>query len=125
MTDFSNSWNSSKDPGKQRKFRTNAPLHIKGKFLGAHLSDELAKKYGKRAARVRKGDKVKIMIGQFKGKLGKVEKVDSKKGKVYVEGAEIQKKDGTKTKYPITASNVMIIELSLDDKNRQEILKRK
>ena len=122
---FSTTWKSSSKPKKQRKYRTNAPLHIKGKFLHAHLSSQLSKKHGKRTIRVRKGDRVKVMKGQFKEKTGKVEIVDMKKAKVTIAGIEIQKKDGTKTKYPISSSNIMITELSLSDKKRQEILKRK
>ena len=72
-TKFSGSWVKSKQPRKQRKYRYNAPLHIRQKFVGAHLSRELRKKYGKRSASLRKGDNVKIMRGQFRNKSGKVE----------------------------------------------------
>ena len=122
---FSTSWNSSKKPKKQRKYLYNAPLHTGSKFLAAHLSDELAKKYGKRSLRARKGDKVKIMKGQFKDKSGKIERVDTKSRKIFIAGIEYQKKDGTKVKFPIYVSNLMITELDLSDKKRQESLKRK
>lgn len=122
---FSTNWKSSSKPKKQRKYRFNSPLHIKGKFLHVHLSEQLSKKYSKRTIRVRKGDRVKIMKGQFKEKSGKIEEVHTKKSKVYIVGVEIHKKDGTKTKYPISPSNIMITELNLNDKKRQEILKRK
>ena len=125
MTSFSTSFKESRKPSKQRKYRSNAPLHIRGKFLNAHLSDELSKKFGKRSARVRKGDTVKIMKGQFEGKTGKVEAVDTKKSKLYVAGVGFQKKEGTKIRYPVPVSSVMISELNLDDKQRQEILKRR
>lgn len=125
MSSFSKTWKSSVKPKKQRKYLAKAPKHIKSKMLMAHLSDELCKKYGKRSARVKKGDRVKIMKGMFSEKTGKVERVNVVKSKVYVEGAEIQKKEGAKVKYPIPASNVMIVELDLTDKKRQEILKRK
>jgi large subunit ribosomal protein L24 len=122
---FSKSWKSSVKPKKQRKYLAMAPKHIKSKMLMAHLSDELIKKYGKRSARVKKGDRVKIMKGQFSEKTGKVERVNINKRKVYVEGAEIQKKEGAKVKYAISASNIMIVELDTNDKKRQELLKRK
>ncbi|MEM3373837.1 MAG: 50S ribosomal protein L24 [Candidatus Woesearchaeota archaeon] len=118
MSNFSTSWKSSKKPKKQRKFLLNAPLHVRSKFLRAHLSDELIKKIGKKTLRVRKEDKVKVMKGQFKGIVGKVERVDTKKSKVYITGVEIQKKDGTKVKYPIHVSNIMITELYTSDKQR-------
>ena len=124
-TKFSSSWKSSIQPRKQRKYRYNAPLHIKQKFVNAHLSKELRKKHNKRNMGLRKGDKVKVMRGQFKKKEGKVEQVNLKKTLVYVEGIEITKKDGTKTRYPIHPSNLMVTELNMDDKMRQKSLERK
>jgi large subunit ribosomal protein L24 len=122
---FNTNWKSSTKPKKQVKYRFNAPAHIKGKMLRAHLSSELVKKYDKRTARVRKDDKVKIMTGQFKNKTGKVEVVDTKNFKVIIQGIGIQKTEGTKIRYPIAISNVMITELTLSDKKREVILKRK
>ena len=125
MKKWSKSWKSSKNPKKQRKYIFNAPLHIKHKFLAANLSDELRKKYNKRNIPVRKGDKVKILRGQFKSIIGKIEKVFLKKTKVYVENAQLQKKDGSKAYYPIHPSNLMITELNLEDKERKKALDRK
>ncbi|MBI2673347.1 50S ribosomal protein L24 [Candidatus Woesearchaeota archaeon] len=122
---WSSKWKSSKKPNKQRKYRLNAPLHIKHKFLSAGLSKDLRKKYGKRSLPVRKGDKVKIMIGQFKKHVGKVSRINLKKSKVYIEGAEMVKKDGGKVLYPIYASNTEILDLNLDDKERRKMLERK
>jgi large subunit ribosomal protein L24 len=115
----------SSKPKKQRIMQKEAPLHLKRKMMGCHLSEELQKKHNKKSISAIKGDKVKVMSGQFKGKTGNIEKIDTKKLKVVVSGVEIQKKDGTKIRMPIHISNVMIIELKLDDKKRQEILKRK
>ncbi|MDP3888485.1 MAG: 50S ribosomal protein L24 [bacterium] len=42
--------------------------------------------------KIKKGDKVKVLIGKDKGKEGQVEKVFSKKGKVLVSGVNIYKK---------------------------------
>ncbi|RMF55296.1 50S ribosomal protein L24 [Candidatus Woesearchaeota archaeon] len=108
---WSKSWNKSKQPRKQRKYRYNAPLHVRDKFMHATLSKELRKKYGVRSIRVRKGDKVIVMRGQLKGHSGKVERVDTKKHRIYVSKAEISKKDGSKAQIPINCSNVMIQEL--------------
>jgi len=124
-TKFSKSWKSSKQRRKQRKYILNAPLNIKHKFLSAHLSKDLIKKYKKRSLPVRKGDKVKILRGQFKGKEGKIEKISTKKTRVFVSGIEIIKIDGTKTNYSIHPSNLLILELNLDDKIRKQILERK
>ncbi len=122
---FKPSWKSSKQPRNQRRYRKNAPQHIRAKFMGAHLCKDLRKKYGKRSVRVIKGDKVQIMTGQFKGKSGKVERVDVKNQKVFIAKIEIQKIDGSKIFYPIHPSNLEITELNLGDKKRAELLKRK
>ncbi len=121
---FSKVWKSSKQPRKQRKYRYNSPLHIKQKFMKSHLSKELKKKYGKRAVIVRKGDNVKVMRGQFKGKTGKVDFASAKKGFVYVTGIEVVKKDGSKLNFPINPSNIIINELNLDDRKRIKSLER-
>ena len=115
---FSTKWVSSKKPRKQRKFRLNAPLHKRGAFITAHLSKELHAKHNVKKLHVRTGDKVKIMRGKFKGKEGKVDIVDIKKSRVYIVGIELTKKDGSKAKIPTHASNVMIVDLNLDDKTR-------
>lgn len=124
MKEWSANWKSSKQPRKQRKYRYTAPLHIKGKFLSVHLSKELRKKYGRRALRVRKGDKVIVVRGRFKKHTGKVERVDLKNSKVFVEKAEVSKKDGSKSMYPMEPSNMVITELVLADKNRVKIIER-
>ena len=125
MKNFSNAWKSSKKPRKQRKYRLNAPLHIKHKLVHAHISKDLRKKYGKRSVSLRKGDKVKIMLGQFKKHEGKVEKVDLKKSRIFVSGAELTKKDGTKKLLALHPSNIMVTELNLDDKLRQKAFEGK
>lgn len=124
-TKFSSSWKKSKQPRKQRKYRRNAPLHIKQKFVSAHLSKELRKKYNRRSMNLRKGDSVKIARGQFKNKSGKVDEVRVKKTSVYVSGVELVKRDGTKSRYPIHPSNLIITELNMDDKMRNKIIGRK
>lgn len=121
---FSTSWKSSKQPRKQRKYRYNAPLHIKQKFLRSQLSKDLRKKHGVRNFRVRKGDKVKVTVGQFKKHEGKVDRVNIKNSKVYIEGVEVVKKDGTKTTRPFNPSNLMITEINLDDKFRRKKIER-
>ena len=121
---FSKSWKSSKKPSKQRKYVYNAPLHIRRKFMSAHLSKELMKKYQKRNIPIKKGDKVKIMRGQFKKKIGEITKVDLRKLKVYIDNIFLVKRDGTKAFYPIYTSNLLITELKLDDKYRKESLER-
>jgi len=68
--------------------------------------------------RVIKGDKVKILRGQHRGKSGKVEIVDVKNSRVAITGIDLQKIDGSKAARFIAASNCLIEELNLDDKKR-------
>jgi len=122
---FSNSWKSSRQPRKQRKFIANAPIHTKRKLLSARLSKDLTKKYNTRNIPVRKGDKVKIVRGQYTGHLGKIDSIDITRSIIRIEGTERTKMDGTKSLYPIHPSNVIIQEMVLDDKLRKQILERK
>jgi len=117
---FSTKWKASSQPRKQRKFVANAPLHLKRKMLSVNLTKPLREKHKTRNIEVRKDDKVKIMRGKFKGKQGKVTEVKSKLLKVYVEGIQIKKTDGSKVNVPLKASNLQIVELNLDDKKRMK-----
>ena len=117
--EFKTSWKSSKQPRKQRKYRKNSPLHIKSKFMSAHLSKELRKKHEKRSIPLRKGDTVKIMRGDLKGKTGIIERISSKMEKVFLTGIEIIKKDGTKKLRQLRPSNLLIMKLNTEDKRRK------
>jgi large subunit ribosomal protein L24 len=116
-TTFSTSWKASTQPRKQRKYRFNAPLHIRGSFLHAHLSKELRAKHGMRAIRVRTGDEVKVMRGQYADRTGKVERVDVVRTKVYVVGVDQARRDGSRKLYPMQPSNLLITKLT-DEKRR-------
>jgi len=116
--EFSKAWKSSTQPRKQRKYSRNAPLHIKHKLLGAALSKELRKKYNRRSIPVKKGDKVKIMVGKFSGQSGTVDRINVKKTTVYITGVELTKRDGSKVSLKIHPSNLMITELNTNDKRR-------
>ena len=93
--------------------------------MTAHLSKELQQKYGKKRIPLRKGDTVKIMIGQFKKKTGKVTKVNLRKERIYVENVHHAKRDGSKSFYPLHPSNVLITELYTEDKKRIKKWERK
>jgi len=122
---FSRSWISSKQPRKQRKYLYNAPLNLRRKFVSCLLSEELRKKINKRNVPIIKDDEVKIMRGQYKGKIGKITKVNIKKIRVYIDQAYRLKLDGSKSFYPIHPSNLMIINLNLKDKKRKAKLEGK
>ena len=115
---YSSAWKSSSQVRKQRKYRFNAPLHIRQEFVSCNLSKGLRAKYSKRHIALRKGDTVLIKVGQFKGKSGKVEQVLLKKGVAYVSGIEVIKKNGSKVKYPLKPCNLQITSLTLEDKKR-------
>ncbi len=116
--DYSSKWKASKQPRKQRKYRFNAPTHIRRKFLSTHLSKELRTKHETRSIPIRKGDRIKVIKGQFKKKEGVVNRVDLSRIKVFVDGIERVKKDGSKSFYALEPSNLMIIELDKSDKKR-------
>lgn len=119
------SWKKSLQPRKQRKYRYQAPLHIKQKFMHVHLSPELRKKYAFRQIQLKTGDKVKVLRGDFKKREGKVETIHLKREQVFIIGLERIKKDGTKLLVAFHPSNLMILELNLDDKKRKQKLESK
>lgn len=121
---FSTSWKRSTQVRKQRKYKYNAPLHIKQKMMHVHLSSELRGKYGLRNIQIRKNDTIKVLRGKFKKKEGKVEHVDLKREKVQITGLEYIKKDGTKVLATFVPSNLMILNLDLSDKKRKMKLKK-
>ena len=122
---FSTKWIGSKQPRKQRKYRANAPIHIRHKMLSANLSKDLRKRHSKRSFPLNKNDRVKIMRGEFKGKIGKVSLIDAKKYRIAIEGIQKNKKDGTKVNIYFSPSNVQIQELNLDDIKRKKSMDRK
>ncbi len=115
----------SKQPRKQRKILHNAPLHVRHNLMSVTLSEDLREQYGKRSIPVRKGDTVQVMRGDFRDHEGKVEKVDHKNYRVFVEGASVQKPDGNQYYHSIHPSNLVIVELDMDDDERNDIMERK
>jgi len=91
-------------------------------MLNARLSDELRSKYGIKTTRVRKGDSVKIVRGEFAGVEGKVTSVDLKTGRITVEGVFRENVRGEQVPVKIHASKVIITSLNLEDKMRKEKL---
>ena len=101
------------------------PLHAKRKLLNATLSKELRQKFNRRSLSVKKGDKVKVILGSFKGEVGEIMKVDIDSSKVYVDKVVSKKRDGTDVLRATQPSNLMLIDLDIRDKKRQEVLSRK
>jgi len=115
----------SRQPRKQRRALYKAPLHVRQKLVTARLSEELREKYGVKRLPVRKGDKVRVMRGDFKGHEGEVVRVDLRRLVVYVDGVLLKKADGTQVFRPLHPSNLMIVELKLDDDWRRKIIERR
>ena len=115
----------SSKPRKQRK-----QLYIRNivslkKEIHAHLSKALREKYHKRSFGIKTNDIVKIVRGKFNGKEGKIERVNLKKRRIYIEGIQKAKADGTFAKIGVHPSNTIIIEFDLKDKLRKEKLEGK
>ena len=112
-------------PRKQRLFRYTAGNHLRQKFVHAHIAKELAAKLGvkRRSIGVRRGDTVKVMAGASRGKSGKVSAVDLQKAVVFIEGITRKNAKGKESQVPISASNVYITEMDMNDKLRAAKLK--
>ncbi|HEV8289614.1 MAG TPA: 50S ribosomal protein L24 [Candidatus Norongarragalinales archaeon] len=106
----------SKQPRKKRLALYNLPIHLRTRNVSAHLSKELRKSTKKRSVRVRPGDKIIVVSGDFKKKQGKILSVDTKRAKVYIEGIMVKKQSKqSKVKealVAIPASNVVVLELA-------------
>lgn len=92
--------------------------HKRDKFLGANLSANLRGQHKKRSMRVIKGDTVRILRGEYVGIEGKVEKVNTERSTLSIEGVQREKIRGGNVKVQVHASNVQIISLNTDDDYR-------
>ena len=92
--------------------------HKRDKFLGANLSINLREQHNKRSMRVIKGDTVRILRGEYVGIEGKVEKVNTERSTLAIEGVQREKIRGGNVKVQVHASNVQIISLNTDDDYR-------
>ena len=112
-------------PTKQRKRLYQAPVTERYRRFSAPLSSKLKESHGTNSVPVRKGDTVVIMRGDRKGFEGKVTHINRKNYRIFVEGANREKVDGTSISVPLHPTNVMIKRLKLDDNWRKKILERK
>lgn len=115
----------SKQARKQRKKLFTLSLHQKRKQLTASLSKELRARFKRRSLAVRKGDKVKVTCGDFKGVEGEVMKVDLAEKKVFVDKVVVKKRDGTDVLRALMPSNLVLTDIDIRDKGRQKVLSRK
>lgn len=112
-------------PTKQRKRLYQAPVTERYRRFSAPLSSKLKESQGTNSVQVKKGDTVMIMRGDRKGTEGKITQIDRKNYRIFVDGANREKVDGTTIPVPIHPSKVMITRLNLDDKWRKKAIERK
>ena len=127
----------SMKPTKQRKAHFNAPLHEKRKRISARLQlDKPDSRFdGVRTVTVRVGDTVRVTRGDLSnggkrhgGKRGNypltgpVIRIDSEKGRLYIEGAKASKADNKEEAVPVHSSNVVVVKLDETDKLRVQQL---
>jgi large subunit ribosomal protein L24 len=98
------------------------PKHVRDGMIHSTLAENLREEYGRRSIRVIKGDNVRVMRGEYNGIEGKIEKVNTQRGTLAIEGIQREKVRGGNVKVQIHASNVKIIGLNLDDKTRDKRL---
>jgi large subunit ribosomal protein L24 len=117
---WSEDWNSSTNPQKQRKYRENAPQHVKDKLVSVNLSETLREELGTRSINLNLGDRVKVMRGDRKGAEGIVSNIDRDDQKVYVNGLEVTRQDGSTSEVPFRPSNLQAQALNLEENDRIE-----
>ncbi len=117
---WSEDWNSSTNPQKQRKYRENAPQHVKDKLVSVNLSETLREELGTRSINLNLGDRVKVMRGDRKGAEGIVSNIDRDDQKVYVNGLEVTRQDGSASEVPFRPSNLQAQALNLEENDRIE-----
>jgi len=115
----------TRSPGKQRKRLFEAPYHSRNHAFSGHLSSELRSSHNSRTFTMKKGDTVRVLRGDYKGYEGKIQRVNRKSYRIFVDGINKEKADGTSIPVSIHPSKVEIIKLDLDDKWRTKILDRK
>ena len=93
--------------------------------LSSLLSANLRKKYSKKSVRVKEGDSVKVIRGEFTGVDGKITKVSSADGGLTIEGVKKEKLKGEKYDVFIHTSNIIVTALNTDDKWRMNKLEGK
>lgn len=117
---WSREWKGSKNPSKQRKYRRNAPKHVKDKLLSARLSDEIRDELETKTIPLRRGDRVQVMTGEYEGSKGIIRNIDREEQKVYIDGLSRNRQDGTEVHVPFAPSNLQVVALSIEDEKRIE-----
>lgn len=100
-----------------RKRLAQAKSEKRKPLLNVHISKDLKKRMKKkmRSLLVRKGDKVRIMRGDFDGKEGKITRVNYGRAIVFVEGISAKNSKGTEIPIPIQPSNLLLLDVNMSD----------
>ncbi len=113
-------------PNKQRKRMYNASYQNKRKNLVSPVDKKIEAILGKKRIVVRKGDTVKIMVGNNKGKSGKVERVNYTKERIFIKDIKVKNARGQEKLIPFVASNLIITDAIVTDNQRtsKKIIKK-
>ena len=109
---------TSSKPRKGRKAHMKMHSHKRVKAIAGHLNKKLRTEVGSRSVSLRKGDRVKLLRGTYKGKIGKITDVDHTKLRILIDGVKRKRSDGTEVQVPINPSNVIVDELDKSDAKR-------
>jgi len=113
----------SSKPYKVRKRDANLSLRdLSNSLTRAALSSDLKTKYSRSSVRVRPGDSVRLLRGEYAGVEGKIQKVFPKEGRVTIEGVTREKIAGGTAPLHIHASNLVVTSLNFEDKLRRQKL---
>jgi len=112
----------STQPRKERYALYNAPVHERRARIASHLDESLLLKYNTRSTTLRVGDTVRVMRGEYAGTTGKILEINTRTGKVTVDGVTVTKADATQKPRPVDPSNLVITKLDLTDPKRREKL---
>lgn len=118
--EWSKHWKSSEDPSKQRKYRRNAPQHVKEKFISSNVSEDLRDQLGTRSIRLRAGDQIEVMRGDQAGENGIVNDIDYENEVVFADGITTNRQDGTEVQIALRPSNLQVVAMNVDDQRRME-----
>ncbi len=113
---------TSSKPRKQRKFRREAPLHLRKKFLNLHVPRQLRErlKIATRKVPAKKGMKVRVVKGKHKGKEGNITRISTKRTLIYIEGISHRTARGREKLVGIRPNNVVIIDENIKNYVKSE-----
>jgi large subunit ribosomal protein L24 len=113
----------SSKPRKQHKALAEAPLHRRSKEIRAPLDRSKYENSRVKRVTLRTGDTVRVVRGSRQGHEGKIARIDSKRGKVSIEKALLQKADNKEVTLWFDPSNLVVTKVDLSDPIRRDRFK--